>query len=153
MRCRPPWTEAAREYIERSKQKRFRIGETAVAEWMDVDWEDKTISVRFKPKGAIRIRTPADFGGLIRDYRTKLGFDQKSLAQKVGVSRQWIVDVEKGKAGAPIGLLLRTIGALGIALDAEKENPTKPIDKSLSSSAEAPVDIDSIVDSARRKRK
>jgi integrase/recombinase XerD len=28
----------------------FRIGETAVAEWMDVDWEDKTISVRFKPK-------------------------------------------------------------------------------------------------------
>jgi HTH-type transcriptional regulator / antitoxin HipB len=100
----------------------------------------------------MRIRTPADLGGLIRDYRTKLGFDQKSLAQKVGVSRQWIV-VEKGKAGAPIGLLLRTIGALGIALDAEKENPTKPIDKSLSSSAEAPVDIDSIVDSARRKRK
>jgi HTH-type transcriptional regulator / antitoxin HipB len=101
----------------------------------------------------MRIRTPADLGGLIRDYRTKLGFDQKSLAQKVGVSRQWIVDVEKGKAGAPIGLLLRTIGALGIALDAEKENPTKPIDKSLSSSAEAPVDVDSIVDSARRKRK
>jgi integrase len=28
----------------------FRIGETAVAEWMDVDWKDKTISVRFKPK-------------------------------------------------------------------------------------------------------
>ncbi len=28
----------------------FRIGETAVAEWLDVDWEDKTISVRFKPK-------------------------------------------------------------------------------------------------------
>jgi site-specific recombinase XerD len=28
----------------------FRIGETAVAEWTDVDWEDKTISVRFKPK-------------------------------------------------------------------------------------------------------
>ena len=27
----------------------FRIGETA-AEWMDVDWEDKTISVGFKPK-------------------------------------------------------------------------------------------------------
>jgi integrase len=28
----------------------FRIGETAGAEWMDVDGEDKTISVRFKPK-------------------------------------------------------------------------------------------------------
>jgi site-specific recombinase XerD len=28
----------------------LRIGEAAVAEWMDINWEDKTISVRFKPK-------------------------------------------------------------------------------------------------------
>lgn len=27
-----------------------RIGEAAVAEWMDINWEDKTVSVRFKPK-------------------------------------------------------------------------------------------------------
>ncbi len=27
----------------------FRIGEAAVAEWMDINWEDKTVSVRFKP--------------------------------------------------------------------------------------------------------
>jgi ribosome-binding protein aMBF1 (putative translation factor) len=30
------------------------------------------------------IRTPADLGALIRDQRTRLGLDQKSLAQKVG---------------------------------------------------------------------
>jgi integrase len=28
----------------------FRIGEAAVAEWSDVDWEEKTVSVRFKPE-------------------------------------------------------------------------------------------------------
>jgi integrase len=28
----------------------FRIGEAAVAQWSDVDWEQKAISVRFKPK-------------------------------------------------------------------------------------------------------
>lgn len=28
----------------------FRIGEAAVSEWMDINWEDKTVSVRFKPK-------------------------------------------------------------------------------------------------------
>jgi integrase len=28
----------------------FRIGEAAVAEWTDVNWEDRTVSVRFKPK-------------------------------------------------------------------------------------------------------
>jgi integrase len=27
----------------------FRIGEAAVAQWMDIDWESKVISVRFKP--------------------------------------------------------------------------------------------------------
>jgi len=101
----------------------------------------------------MRIRTPADLGALIRDHRTRLGLDQKSLAEKVGVSRQWIVDVEKGKTRAEIGLLLRTVGALGIALDAEEEGSGKPKDTSLSHGADAHVDIDSIVDSARRKRK
>ena len=100
----------------------------------------------------MRIRTPAELGALIRDHRTGLGLDQKSLAQKVGVSRQWIVEVEKGKPGAPIGLLLRTIAVLGIAINAEKETPGKPNHTTVSHGADAYVDIDSIVDSARRKR-
>jgi y4mF family transcriptional regulator len=64
----------------------------------------------------MRIRTPIDLGAVIRDRRTKLGLDQKSLAAKVGVSRQWIVEVEKGKPRAEIGLVLRTVEALGITL-------------------------------------
>ncbi len=28
----------------------FRIGEAAVDQWMAINWEDKTISIRFKPK-------------------------------------------------------------------------------------------------------
>src|SRR5258708_32141915 len=80
----------------------------------------------------MRIRTPADLGALIRDSRTKLGLDQKSLAEKAGVSRQCIVEIEKGKSRASIGLLLRTIGALRIALDAENERLRKPKDNSRS---------------------
>ena len=94
----------------------------------------------------MRIRTPADLGALIRDRRIKLGLDQSSLAQQVGVSRQWIVEVERGKPRAEIGLLLRTIDALGIRLIAEKEIPGKPREAST-------VDIDSIVATARGKRK
>ncbi len=95
----------------------------------------------------MRIRTPTDLGAMIRDRRTRLGLDQKSLADKVGVSRQWIVDVEKGKPRAEIGLLLRTIDALGILLAAGDAGTTK------SRSGPPPVDIDSIIASAREKRK
>jgi DNA-binding XRE family transcriptional regulator len=45
----------------------------------------------------MRIRTPIDLGALIRERRRALRLDQKTLADKVGVSRQWIVDIEKGK--------------------------------------------------------
>ena len=71
----------------------------------------------------MRIRTPSDLGALIRDRRIKLALDQQSLAQKVGVSRQWIVEVEKGKPRAEIGLLLRTIDVLGIQLMPRTRNP------------------------------
>jgi HTH-type transcriptional regulator/antitoxin HipB len=100
----------------------------------------------------MRIRTPTDLGALIRDYRNRLGHDQKSLAEKVGVSRQWIVEVEQGKPRAEIGLLLRTISALGIALDAGPDSK-EPKNKSTSHGVDAHVNIDSIVESARRKIK
>ena len=95
----------------------------------------------------MRIRTPADLGALIRDRRIKLALDQQSLARKVGVSRQWIVEAEKGKPRAEIGLLLRTIDALGIQLMTEEDVPGK---KRQSAPA---VDIDSIVAAARGERK
>ena len=95
----------------------------------------------------MRIRTPADLGALIRDRRIKLALDQQSLARKVGVSRQWIVEVEKGKPRAEIGLLLRTIDALGIQLMTQEDVPGK---KRQTAPA---VDIDSIVAAARGERK
>ena len=94
----------------------------------------------------MRIRTPTDLGALIRDRRIKLGLDQRSLAQKIGVSRQWLVQVEKGKPRAEIGLLLRTIDALGVHLMSQEEAPGK---KRHTAPA---VDIDSIVATARGER-
>jgi HTH-type transcriptional regulator / antitoxin HipB len=101
----------------------------------------------FPGEERMRIRTPTDLGALIRDRRIKLALDQRSLAQKVGVSRQWVVEVEKGKPRAEIGLLLRTIDALGIQLMTEEEASGK---KRHTASA---VDIDSIVAAARGERK
>ena len=66
----------------------------------------------------MRIRNSSELGGLIRETRRQLGLDQGELAQKVGVSRQWIIEIEKGKPRAAVGLILRTLNALGICLDA-----------------------------------
>jgi HTH-type transcriptional regulator / antitoxin HipB len=93
----------------------------------------------------MRIRTPIDLGALIRERRKALRLDQKTLAEKVGVSRQWIVDVEQGKPRLEIGLVLRTADALGIVLTVDK--PTK------GTSLVQPVILDSIVDAARKRRK
>ena len=101
----------------------------------------------------MRVRTPSELGALIRDYRMRHKLDQKSLAATVGVSRQWIVEIEKGKARAPLGLVLRTLGALGIVLDAQQETPPSPKGKNKSDGVDAYVDINTIVAGARKKRK
>jgi HTH-type transcriptional regulator / antitoxin HipB len=110
-------------------------------------------TLTFKQQEIMRVRTPSELGALIRDYRTRNKLDQKSLAATVGVSRQWIVEMEKGKAGAPLGLVLRTLGTLGIVLDAQQETPPSPKDKNKSHGVDAFIDINSIVSRARKKRK
>jgi HTH-type transcriptional regulator / antitoxin HipB len=97
--------------------------------------------------GAMRIRTAIDIGALIRDQRIKLGLKQRDLADKAGVSRQWLIEVEKGKPRAELGLVLRTIGELGISLVTEdisrREDRKRP----------PAIDIDRIVNAAREKRR
>ena len=70
----------------------------------------------------MRIRTATDLGAFIRKRRTKLGMDQVSLAKKAGTSRKWLVEVEQGKPGAEIGLILRTLKSLEISIDVEVDS-------------------------------
>jgi HTH-type transcriptional regulator/antitoxin HipB len=72
------------------------------------------------------IRTPSDLGALIREQRLKLGLDQLSLARKAGTSRRWLIEVEKGKSRSEIGLILRTLKALGAALTLSSAAPAPP---------------------------
>ena len=51
------------------------------------------------------IRTPADLGAVIRDHRKRLGLGQAELAEKIGVSRQWVVGIERGHSRAELGLV------------------------------------------------
>ena len=63
------------------------------------------------------IKTAEDLGQRIRARRKALGWDQARLARDVGVSRQWVVDIEKGKARAEVGLALRALHVLGLGVE------------------------------------
>ena len=91
--------------------------------------------------------TAADIGAIIRARRRKLGLGQAALAKRVGVGREWIVDVEQGKPRAGIELVLRTLAVLGLSVDvSEKAGPPagKPVPA---------IDLDRIVTRARTARR
>jgi len=84
-------------------------------------------------------------GALIRDQRKARKLGQQQLAEKVGVSRQWLSEVEKGKSSVELGLVLRTLEALGVAIGFA---PAEVTNKKRVPS----IDLDSIVQAARGKR-
>jgi HTH-type transcriptional regulator/antitoxin HipB len=80
--------------------------------------------------------------------------DQKTLAERVGVSRYWIIDIESGKAGAEVGLVLQTLRALGLNLEvAEEASQTARGGASQRYARTGKVDADALVKSARERRK
>lgn len=72
----------------------------------------------------MRVKTIKDIGLIIRARRRKLGMGQRALADRVGVSRQWIVEVEKGKPRVATDLLLRTLQTLDLELTVDLEKPS-----------------------------
>lgn len=88
------------------------------------------------------VRTPADLGAVIRDRRRQLKLDQATLAKRIGVSRQWVIEIERGHPRAALGLVLRALDALDIQIDAKVAQVTRPA---------SAVDIDAIVDKAKKR--
>ncbi len=101
----------------------------------------------------MRIRTATDLGLVIRERRRALGLDQRTLAGRAGVSRQWIVAVERGKAGAAFGLLLRVLGTLGLRLDAAAEDgePHPRPEKGRPAGVASDADLAAVLARARRR--
>ena len=90
------------------------------------------------------LRTPSELGHLAREVRTLRRLTQAHLATQVGVSRKWVIDLEAGKRTAELALVLRTLNALGVEIDARVRG----------SKAAAPpkVDINDIVAASRRRK-
>jgi HTH-type transcriptional regulator/antitoxin HipB len=96
----------------------------------------------------MQIRTAKDIGALIRDQRKKQKLDQAELARKVGVNRRWVLEVERGKPRAEIGLVLKTLDALGLTLSIEGE----AVKRRRGGREIESVDIDAIIENAKRPK-
>ena len=101
----------------------------------------------------MRLRTPGDVGAIIRERRRTLGLDQAALARKVGVSRLWINQMEHGKPGASLNLVLRTLAAVGVELSTDAHaQPLEDQPIAIVPDINAP-DINAIVHAARSKNR
>lgn len=64
----------------------------------------------------------------MRDQRMELGFSQAALAMRVGVSRSWVIQIERGNAGAEIGLVFKALAVLELELDVRAPQAAAPRD-------------------------
>lgn len=98
----------------------------------------------------MQLHTPRDFGGLIRARRLAMHISQNELAKKVGVSRLWIIQTERGNPGASLDLILRTITELGVILTAPEGGVTTDMSMSDKPPLAQGPDIGAILEAARR---
>ncbi|GIE80194.1 hypothetical protein Aph02nite_61440 [Actinoplanes philippinensis] len=69
------------------------------------------------------IASARDLGLAVRQARQDRGRTQSEVAAAARVSRRWLSDLEAGKPSAEFGLILRTLDAVGLGLDAFPVEP------------------------------
>ena len=74
----------------------------------------------------MRLHDPRDLGRLIKDARRRQRLNQSELADRTGVSRQWISLVENGKTSVEFHLVVRLLSALGYRLHAVSDMAREP---------------------------
>ncbi|MGY8643516.1 MAG: helix-turn-helix domain-containing protein [Verrucomicrobiales bacterium] len=70
----------------------------------------------------MNVQSPQELGVLVREERKKRGWTQALLAEHVGVQPLWISEFERGKTTAQIGLVFRTLKALGLTISVGEPN-------------------------------
>ncbi len=62
------------------------------------------------------IRTTEELGELLRAYRKSRGLSQVDAAALAGVGERFLSELERGKATAEVGLVLKVIDRFGLTL-------------------------------------
>ncbi|WP_426592294.1 helix-turn-helix domain-containing protein [Cellulomonas sp. McL0617] len=66
------------------------------------------------------VTQPTDLGDFLRDSRVRRGLTQGELAEELGISRQYVNEIEQGKPSLYTDRLFALLRELGIVLRAEE---------------------------------
>jgi transcriptional regulator with XRE-family HTH domain len=67
-----------------------------------------------------RVYTPASLGTAIRHYRQAAGLTQAELAERAGLNRTYLSDLEQGRQTEQVRRILRVLKQLGVRMTLEK---------------------------------
>ena len=67
-----------------------------------------------------RVYTPALLGAAIRHYRVQSGLSQAELAERAGLNRTYLSDLERGRETEQIRRILRVLKELGVRMTLDK---------------------------------
>jgi transcriptional regulator with XRE-family HTH domain len=67
-----------------------------------------------------RIYTPASLGAAIRHYRKQSGLSQAELAERAGLNRTYLSNLEQGKETEQVKRILRVLKQLGVRMTLDK---------------------------------
>ena len=71
-------------------------------------------------RGPYRIYTPASLGDAVRHYRTEAGLTQAQLAEKAGIQRSYLSELESGKETEQVKRLFGVLRQLGVRMTLDK---------------------------------
>ncbi len=69
----------------------------------------------------MRVRTVRELGASVRVQRESLGLSQQALADRAGVTREWVVRFENGKVSVPLNLVFDVLTAVNLTIDLEEK--------------------------------
>ena len=80
------------------------------------------------------VLAPRDLGLVVREARRSKRMTQGSLAAKAGVSRDWLMALERGNRGAELGRVLNTLAALDLRISVTaRPVQSQPVRRSVAS--------------------
>lgn len=108
----------------------------------------------------VQVSNQRELGAAIRDRRHNLGWTQAALAENVGVTRDWVIDLEAGRGNPQLRHLLRALDILGLRLnvDCDRNDQDAVVTTRAAERQERRVhpglpvvDLDEVLDAHRRR--